>query len=92
MAWLGDSNHSLSNAERIAIIKDKAATLAEPARSAFSWIPEDTAVQKADISYWVPRPWDVDRRWKGRVTLIGDAAHPMPPCKLLQPCMILTRC
>lgn len=60
------------------MIKEKAKTLAEPARSAFQWIPHDTLVHRADISYWISQPWDSR---KGRLTLVGDAAHPMPPCE-----------
>lgn len=69
---------SLSYKERLALIKDKAKGLGDPARSAFMWMPDDTEVHKADISYWVPRAWN---NHQGRLTLIGDAAHPMPPCK-----------
>lgn len=79
MAWLADPNHSLSYAERLALIKERAKEMAEPARSAFTWIPDDTPVHKADISYWITQPWD---NRGGRMTLVGDAAHPMPPCKL----------
>ncbi|KAL8974400.1 MAG: hypothetical protein Q9197_001369 [Variospora fuerteventurae] len=76
MAWRDEAKHELSYAERLAIIKDKAAGLAEPARSSFTWIPEGTQVHKADISYWITQPWD---NHQGRLTLMGDAAHPMPP-------------
>ncbi|KAH6123433.1 hypothetical protein HBI69_052420 [Parastagonospora nodorum] len=76
MAWRGEARHELSYAERLAIIKEKADGLAEPARSSFKWIPDGTQVHKADISYWVTEPWD---NHQGRLTLVGDAAHPMPP-------------
>lgn len=76
MAWLGDPDHSLGYKERLALIKERAKELGEPARSAFTWIPEDTLVHKADISYWITQPWD---NRGGRMTLVGDAAHPMPP-------------
>lgn len=78
MAWLGDNDNQLSYPERLALIKDRAQGLGEPACSAFKWIPEDTQVHKADISYWIPQPWN---NHGGRMTLVGDAAHPMPPCK-----------
>lgn len=81
MAWLGTRDHSLSHKERLALIKDRARELAEPARSAFTWIPEGTPVYNADISYWISQPWD---NRGGRMTLVGDAAHPMPPCKCRQ--------
>ncbi|KAI9692708.1 MAG: hypothetical protein M1820_009413 [Bogoriella megaspora] len=76
MAWRAEAQHELSHPERLAIIKQKAAKLAEPARSAFLWIPEGTQVHKADISYWIAEPWD---NKNARLTLVGDAAHPMPP-------------
>lgn len=72
-------NDDLSYKDRLALIKEKAQGLGDPARSAFMWMPDDTEVHKADISYWVPQAWD---NHQGRLTLIGDAAHPMPPCKL----------
>lgn len=78
MAWLGDSDNKLSYPERLALIKARAQKIGEPARSAFMWLPDDTEVHKADISYWVTKPWD---NHQGRMTLIGDAAHPMPPCE-----------
>jgi 2-polyprenyl-6-methoxyphenol hydroxylase-like FAD-dependent oxidoreductase len=77
MAWNETAKHDLSYAERLSLIKEKAQTLAEPARSSFMWIPEGTQVHKADISYWITEPWD---NRGGRLTLVGDAAHPMPPC------------
>ncbi|ELR06197.1 hypothetical protein GMDG_07852 [Pseudogymnoascus destructans 20631-21] len=55
-------------------LKKKAATFAEPFRSANLWIPEGTSIHENKISYWMPIPWD-DRN--GRITLAGDAAHPM---------------
>ncbi|KAL6716877.1 hypothetical protein ACLMJK_004789 [Lecanora helva] len=76
MAWLGNPDHSLGYKERLALIKARAAELGEPARSAFTWIPEDTPVHKADISYWITQKWN---NHDGRMTLVGDAAHPMPP-------------
>ncbi|KAI4282006.1 MAG: hypothetical protein L6R38_003263 [Xanthoria sp. 2 TBL-2021] len=74
--WHLNLTKDLSHEERLAMIKEKAAGLAEPARSSFMWIPEGTQVHKADISYWITEPWD---NYQGRLTLTGDAAHPMPP-------------
>ncbi|EFY93698.1 monooxygenase, putative [Metarhizium acridum CQMa 102] len=76
MAWLGEVNNDMSYKERLALIKERAAGMGEPARSAFMWLPDDTEVHKAKISYWVSQAWD---NRQGRVTLLGDAAHPMPP-------------
>ncbi|KFZ22699.1 hypothetical protein V502_02820 [Pseudogymnoascus sp. VKM F-4520 (FW-2644)] len=58
----------------LANLKKKAATFAEPFRSANLWIPEGTPIRENKLSYWIPIPWD-DRN--GRITLAGDAAHPM---------------
>lgn len=79
MAWFMEHGQPATYRERLDMIREKAQSLAEPARSSFTWIPDDTQVHKADISYWVTQPWD---NRQGRLTLIGDAAHPMPPCKL----------
>ncbi|EAU31764.1 predicted protein [Aspergillus terreus NIH2624] len=76
MAWLGDSDNTMGYPERLALIKARAEGMGEPARSAFLWMPDDTEVHKADISYWISQPWD---NRHGRLTLVGDAAHPMPP-------------
>lgn len=78
MAWMGENDNTMSNPERLAAIKERAKGMGEPARSAFMWIPDSTEVHKADISYWVSQPWE---NRGGRLTLVGDAAHPMPPCK-----------
>ena len=79
MAWLGESDNKMSYPERLALIKSRAENMGEPARSAFMWLPDDTEVHKADISYWISQPWN---NRDGRLTLVGDAAHPMPPCEL----------
>jgi hypothetical protein len=63
----------------LANLKAKATTFAEPFRSANLWIPEGTPIYENKLSYWNPIPWD-DRN--GRITLAGDAAHPMTFRKL----------
>lgn len=55
-------------------LKKKAATFAEPFRSANLWVPEGTTIRENNLSYWIPTPWD-DRN--ARISLAGDAAHPM---------------
>lgn len=55
-------------------LKKKAATFADPFKSAFLWIPDDTKLFANYLSYWTPIPWD---NKDGRVILAGDAAHPM---------------
>ncbi|KAK1147824.1 hypothetical protein N8T08_000337 [Aspergillus melleus] len=76
MAWFTDADEPSSSAERLHLIRQRAQSLAEPARSAFTWLSDDTQANKADISFWVSQPWD---NRDGRITLVGDAAHPMPP-------------
>ncbi|EXJ74668.1 uncharacterized protein A1O5_01361 [Cladophialophora psammophila CBS 110553] len=76
MAWLGENDNTMTYSERLALIKSNAKDFGEPARSAFMWLPDDTEVHKADISYWISQPWN---NHQGRMTLAGDAAHPMPP-------------
>lgn len=68
------SHKDTEDVTSLANLKKKAATFAEPFRSANLWVPAGTIVHENKLSYWVPVPWD-DRN--GRVTLAGDAAHPM---------------
>lgn len=48
--------------------------LAEPFRSVFSSLPEGTRIWCDRLSQWPSVQWD---NREGRVTLAGDAAHPM---------------
>ncbi|KAE9364775.1 FAD/NAD(P)-binding domain-containing protein [Stipitochalara longipes BDJ] len=75
-SWLGQRNASLSNEERMKNVKAAASQLSEPFRSANLWMPEDTIVNTDPISYWIPIPFETHQ---GRITLCGDAAHPLPP-------------
>jgi 2-polyprenyl-6-methoxyphenol hydroxylase-like FAD-dependent oxidoreductase len=59
-------------------VRQKASGMCEPFRSAVMWIPNDTKTTYDTMAYWVPVPWDTH---DGRVTLAGDAAHPMTPRK-----------
>ncbi|KAJ7578279.1 hypothetical protein C8J56DRAFT_969600 [Mycena floridula] len=74
--WLGKPDESQDDAARLAEIKTKAQNLAEPFRSAVQWIPDDTPVAYNKLLYWATVPWDSH---DGRISLAGDAAHPMPP-------------
>ncbi|KAI9796417.1 MAG: hypothetical protein M1833_006189 [Piccolia ochrophora] len=75
-SWMGRPDSTLDNVGRLAQVKAKAKDLADPFRSAVLWIPDDTKVTYNSIGYWVTKPWE---NHGGRVTLAGDAAHPMPP-------------
>ncbi|KAE8441210.1 hypothetical protein EG329_005610 [Mollisiaceae sp. DMI_Dod_QoI] len=75
-SWLGKQDESLDAAGRLAQVKEKASNMCEPFRSAVMWMPDDTKITYDRMAYWVPVPWD---NHNGRVTLAGDAAHPMTP-------------
>lgn len=50
---------------------------AEPWRSAALWLPDDTFIPPDGVRYWEnPVSWP---NWNGKLTLSGDAAHPMMP-------------
>jgi len=75
-SWLGKQDESLDDAGRLAQVKQKASILCEPFQSAVAWMPGDTKITYDTMAYWVSIPWD---NHDGRVTLAGDAAHPMTP-------------
>jgi 2-polyprenyl-6-methoxyphenol hydroxylase-like FAD-dependent oxidoreductase len=39
--------------------------------------PDDSPCFTMAMRYWLPTRWE---NWGGRVTLLGDAAHPTLPC------------
>jgi 2-polyprenyl-6-methoxyphenol hydroxylase-like FAD-dependent oxidoreductase len=59
--------------------------LAYPFKDALHAIPRNTKCWHTRMSYWPTKPWD---NRGGRVTLAGDAAHPMTFRKAT-PCFIL---
>ena len=92
--WLGEGELGLSNEDRLKALKERGAKLAEvrshrvsyngsrliptpqPFRTAVLEIPEDTSAPYVELVCWIAEPWNT---LDGRVTLAGDAAHPMPP-------------
>jgi hypothetical protein len=76
LSWLGEKNTALSDAQRLALVKQKAASIAEPFRTAVLAVPNDVVMTYSDINSWPAQLWDTHG---GRVVLAGDAAHPMPP-------------
>ncbi|KAL9111065.1 MAG: hypothetical protein Q9227_004498 [Pyrenula ochraceoflavens] len=66
-----------TSAGRLAHFKHLASAYAEPFHSAAAWVQPDTYVAFDRIKQWErPIPWP---NHGGRVTLAGDAAHPMAP-------------
>ncbi len=68
-----------SPAEGVAYQKELAKQFADPFKSAFEWMPKDaTQAWYGKLRHWDPEApghkWD---NHGGRVTLAGDAAHPM---------------
>lgn len=63
---------------RMEFLKSKAVEHAEPWRSIIDAIPEDAAFGVDQIAVWKPVDWS-SNPLASRVTLAGDAAHPMPP-------------
>ena len=71
------ATHAESNEERLRLFKESASKYAEPWRSAALWLSDDTYIPPDQIRYWAdPVIWP---NWDGKVTLAGDAAHPMTP-------------
>lgn len=66
--------------ERVALMKEFADGWANPFRSLTLAIPAETEVKALSIEDFVPKEgmWD---NAKGRVTMVGDAAHAMTMCK-----------
>lgn len=75
---LGESPEGLDSATILADLKSYGEKLADRFRTAIMEIPDTTPVFNDRLYYWVPVPGD---NHDGRITLAGDAAHPMPPCK-----------
>ncbi|KZL63360.1 fad-binding domain containing protein, partial [Colletotrichum incanum] len=73
--WRGHSV-SLQGQEAIKYATKDLAGICEPFRSALEWTPGDSACYLDEMKYWLPSLWDTH---DGRVTLAGDAAHPMLP-------------
>jgi len=70
---------SQGNAALLADLKKRTQGLSSPFRESFGTIPEGTKVWHARLTYWPTKPWDGRG---GKVTLCGDAAHPMTFRKL----------
>jgi 2-polyprenyl-6-methoxyphenol hydroxylase-like FAD-dependent oxidoreductase len=73
-----EEGKTYGNKERLAQVKEKSKVYCEPWKSAFEWVPEDQPAWYFDLTVWDPS--EPEHEWNirnGRVTLAGDAAHPM---------------
>lgn len=76
--WRGDPV-DLKGQEALDYIRKNTAPLRGVFQSAIDWTPEGSYISINEMKYWVPITWN---NLGGRVTLAGDAAHPMLICKL----------
>ena len=69
---------TFGNKERLNQVRVLSKNYTQPWKSAFEWLPDDQTVWYFGLAAWDPseqqREWD---NRNGRVTLAGDAAHPM---------------
>lgn len=63
--------------DTVAYIKETTKGLCEPFQTLIESTPPDSQCYLDEMKYWVPVPFD---NHAGRVTLAGDAAHPMLIC------------
>lgn len=76
--WTTD-DYPQSNKERVQMFRRLASNYCEPVKYLSEWVGDDTHMFPDRFRYWSnPSPWD---NHAGRLTLAGDAAHPMTPCE-----------
>lgn len=69
---------TFTNKERLNQVRELGKLYTQPWKSAFEWIPEDQVPWYFGLTVWDPSL--EEHKWNsknGRVTLVGDAAHPM---------------
>lgn len=62
----------------LADIKQRSSHFAEPFRSIIAAVDDASPAWTSFLTYWPTEPW-TDHPACGKVTLAGDAAHPMTP-------------
>ncbi|KAJ0358587.1 hypothetical protein COL154_008980 [Colletotrichum chrysophilum] len=73
--WKGEPV-TLAGQEAIDFVKSDLEGFCEPFRSAIEWTPDGSLCYIDEMKYWLPSAWQTH---DGKVTLAGDAAHPMLP-------------
>jgi len=83
-SWMQDEPIHLKGPDVLKDMKTRAMEFPEPYNSIFQAIPDGTKAWHNRLTYWPTQPWD---NRNGRVTLAGDAAHPMTfrKCRLRPP-------
>ncbi|KAF2831692.1 FAD/NAD(P)-binding domain-containing protein [Ophiobolus disseminans] len=73
-----EATRDWTDAQRLAQQKELAKDFCDPWKSAYEWTPDDAPVWYMGLTSWDPgaegHAWD---NHDGRVTLVGDACHPM---------------
>jgi 2-polyprenyl-6-methoxyphenol hydroxylase-like FAD-dependent oxidoreductase len=72
--WRSSEPTNLQGTAILTEMKEKGKDFASPFREVFAGIPEGASVWHNRLSYWPTKKWD---NRGGKITLVGDAAHPM---------------
>ncbi|KAL9640248.1 MAG: hypothetical protein Q9164_000394 [Protoblastenia rupestris] len=72
--WRSPEPTNLKGAAVLADMKERAKSFASPWRGAYLNMPDGTPAWHSRMANWPTKPWDSKG---GKITLIGDAAHPM---------------
>lgn len=83
ISWLSsleeqEQTKDWTDAQRLAQQKEFAKSFCDPWKSAYEWTPDDAPVWHMGLNAW--DPGQESHRWDnhgGRITLVGDACHPM---------------
>ena len=73
-SWRSPEPTNLKGAAVLANMKERAQSFASPWREAYLNMPDGTPAWHSRMANWPTKPWDSKG---GKITLIGDAAHPM---------------
>jgi hypothetical protein len=76
-----------TNEGRLKFFRARCEEYAEPWRSVGRAVKDGTTIPMDRLTYW-----EKSKKWDnrgGRMTLCGDAAHPMTPRKLLRSCVTI---
>ncbi|KAH0015596.1 FAD/NAD(P)-binding domain-containing protein, partial [Aureobasidium melanogenum] len=74
--WLGSRSSFTDPTSRLAELKRRGSLLCEPFKSAYDCLSNNLDVRFEELGLWETKEWDCRN---GRVVLVGDAAHAMPP-------------